>query len=404
MAAIARDRRSESDQPSLSLKARCAESLASVPQGRWDELVTAGSGPLKYDYLSAWENIELSGFRSRPVLAFADDSDAPLAACPGYFYDLDLLTVRWPQASGVVDATRRIWPHFMSARTYELGSPTPLSNPFLVPDPDLRPAAVRALIEAGLEEAARGNAQFTLVQNFTSMTTPAGQLLAELGFAAVPMLPTAVVHLAYGSFEEYLGAMRAQYRRRAQQTLKRSGHLTVEHHTEFSSMAEELAALWHAVYDRATEVKREVLTPEFFAAASSAEDASVLLTRRPDGSIASFALLLDDDPWLSFLHCGFEKNSRDEGAYFRLLYEIVRFGIEQGYEQVELGMTTLAPKLDVGAVPIPLFAWIRHRHPLIQRLLAAVGRGTHEELKPRRVFKEATPGAEELVGRRAITS
>jgi hypothetical protein len=388
------------------LTARPAASLPSIQAEEWDQLVGDGSGSLGHGYLAAWENVELAGLRSRPVLAFAEGCSSPVAACPGYFYDLDLPTVRHPQGSGAVNAIRRVLPRFLIARTYELGSPTPLTNPFLVADERLRAAAVRALIEAGLAEAERGGAEFTLVQNFTSPNTPAGQVLGELGFAGVPILPTAVISLPYGSFEEYVGAMRAQYRRRVKQALKRSGHLTVEHRGDFADLADELARLWRAIYDRASEVRREVLTPEYFRALARVDQASVLLTRRPDGSMASFALLLDERPWLSFLQCGFEEAGRREAAYFRLLYEIVRFGIEAGYEHIELGITTLEPKLDVGAVPVPLFAWLKHRNPVIQHLLLALARGPLRPPKvaPRHVFKEAPPSGREIVAQRALTS
>jgi hypothetical protein len=219
------------------------------------------------------------------------------------------------------------------------------------------------------------------------------------------MLPTAVVDLPYDSFDAYLGAMRAQYRRRAQQTLKRSAHLEVQHLKDFSHLADELARLWRSIYERATEIRREILTPEYFRAMSPIPGSSVLLTCRPDGSIASFALLVDDGPWLSFLQCGFEQQSRREVAYFRLLYEIVRFAIEAGYEQVDLGITTLQPKFDVGAVPITLYAWLKHRNPVIQKLLLGLARGPLRppDLEPRNVFKEAPPTSAELVRRRRRT-
>ncbi|MGE5617397.1 MAG: GNAT family N-acetyltransferase, partial [Candidatus Woesearchaeota archaeon] len=135
------------------------------------------------------------------------------------------------------------------------------------------------------------------------------------------------------------------------------------------------------------------------------EGVSVLLARHRDGSIAAFALLLDDRPWLSFLQCGFdEEAARREGAYFRLLYEIVRLGIEDGFQQVDLGVTTLQPKLDVGGVPVPLFAWVKHRNPLVQRLLRALANGpmAPPELEPRNVFKEPQPSAAELVAQRGL--
>jgi predicted N-acyltransferase len=342
--------------------------------------------------------------RSCPAVAYGADG-ALVAACPGYFYELDLVGVRLPAAAGLMSRVRQVKPGLLCAVTYELGSPTPLTNPFLAADRSLRARAVKELIAAALEEGERAGAQFLLVQNFTSLTGPAAEELRQLGFAAVPILPTAVVDLQFDSFEGYLAAMRAQYRRRARQALKRSKDLQVEHVSDFAQYADALARLWRLIYDRAREVKREILTPGYFAAMSALEDSSVLLARRRDGSIAAFALLLRDDPWLSFLQCGFdEQAARSEGSYFRLLYEIVRVGIEGGFEQVELGITTLEPKLDIGGVPVPLFAWVKHRNPLLQRVLRAYANGPMRphSAEPRKVFKEPPASAAELVARRSL--
>lgn len=390
-----------------ALTTRAVDGLDAVAAEDWDALVSPGNGPLRHDYLAAWDLAELPGLRSRPVVAWADGSPRPVAAAPGHFYDLDLPRVRSPHLPAAVRAIRRLWPGFLNARVYELGSPTPLTNPFLVDDADRRRPAAEALIAAAVEEARSGGARFLLVQNFARRSVPAAAELARRGFAPVPMLPTAVVDLPYDSFDAYLGAMRASYRRRARRTLERSADLRAERLDEFADIADELGRLWRLVYDRASELKREVLPAAFFRALSDLDDVSVLAMRRGDGSIASFALLLADHPWLSFLYCGFEEVAgRDEGAYFRLLYEIVRLGIEGGFRQIDLGMTTLEPKLDVGGVPVPLFAWVKHRNPLLQRLMLALANGPLRppEVARRNVFKEPPPSAEELTAGRSPLS
>jgi hypothetical protein len=396
--------RGKHSDAAAELRGRSAAGLSSVVAGDWDRLVAPGSVPLKHAFLSAWEHSELPGLRSRPVIVCRPGGSSPVGACPGYFYDLDLATVRLPQLAGALGPVRRLWPRFGYARTYEVGSPTPLVNPFLVGEEGLRGEIVPVLVEAALAEGREGEAQFILVQNFTAREGPAAEALGSRGFVAVPGPPSAVLPLAYDTFEAYLAAMRAQYRRRAQKTLERSAHLRVERLDRFEHLADELARLWRCIYVRAREVRREILTPAFFRGVSRLEEAVVLLTRRPDDSIASFALLIDDRPWLSFIQCGFEAGAREEGAYFRLLLEIVRLGIEGGYEQVDLGITTLQPKLDVGAVPVPLWAWLRHRHASVQAVMAQIADRFLEPraAAPRRVFKDPPASAEEIVGQRRL--
>lgn len=360
---------------------------------------------LSHAFLDAWEKgAELPALRSRPVTVRLDREERVAALCPGFWYDLDLATTRIPTASALVGGLRKVRPRLLVARTYELGSPTPLANPVIVPDPSLRPAALRAIGETVIEDGTRDGADFIFVQNFADRWCPAAEVLGELGFSCVPMLPTVVVQLGYDSFDDYLGSMRAQYRRRAHQTLRRSEGLRVEHLDTFEALGGELARLWRMIFDRASELRREVLTPRYFRAMSALEGSSALVLRREDGSIAAFALLFSDHPWLSFLQCGFdERTARQHGAYFRLLYEIVRVGIEGGFRQVDLGMTALGPKLDVGGVPVPLFALLRHRNPLVHRLIVTLANGRlgPTPAEPRRVFKTPVPAAADLVAERA---
>lgn len=386
------------------LRGRTAGGLSDVEPSAWDELVPRGEAVLGHAYLRAWEcGAELPGLAARPVIVSAAGTQAVVAACPGFVYELDLAGARLPSLAPVLRAVRNVRPGFLTARTYELGSPTPLTNPLLVRDERIRPEAVRAIGEAALEEARRCGATFVMVQNFADPCAPAVQELRPLGFSLVPILPTVVVPLEFSSFDEYLRAMRSQYRRRAHQVLERSAELEVEHLRDFGHLADELARLWHLIFERARELRREVLTASYFAAMSSLEGSSVLVLRRPDRSIASFALLFADHPWLSFLQCGFDAEAaRGDGAYFRLLYEIVRLGIEGGYRHAELGMTTVDPKLDVGGVPVPLYALLRHRNRLAGLAIArlASGRLGPPQVEARRVFKAGAPTAQELVAAR----
>lgn len=391
------------DPLSGSLTTAVVNGLDNVDADHWDRLVTPGSAPLRHGFLSAWEKSELPGLESRPVISHRPGRDRPVAAAPGYYYDLDLVTVHWPAATGVMSALRKLMPRLLVARTYELGNPTPLTSPFLFSPSEDPARTARGLTETALEDAAARSVDLMLVQNTTTAAGPVADALLPLGFVGLPIPPTVVVDLPYDSFDEYLGAMRAQYRRRARQALGRSDDLRVEHLREFDHMAHELAAAWKLIYDRAREVRREILTPAFFAAVSKLAETSVLVLRRPDGSMAAFALLLEEGRWLSFLQCGFDAPAgRSEGAYFRLLYEIIRAAIDGGFAQLDLGITTLAPKLDVGGVPVPLFAFVRHRNPVLQRIIGLYGNtvAKQDDLRPRRVFKEAPPTAAEIVAGR----
>ena len=377
--------------PRAGLQTCSVGGMDAVDRDDWNRLCAPGQGPLRHDYVCAWEKAKLPGLVSRPLLV-QDDDGVLVAAAPGYFYELDMGGV---QSNVVADAllkVRKVLPRLLVSTVYEIGSPTPLVPPFLL-DRSLPPrTGIAELVEAGLEEAEAGDAEMVIVQSFERTRPGATEtdVLTELGFASVPIPYTGVVDLPYADFDEYLAAMRSQYRRRTRKTIEASSHLQVEHLEDFAAEVPELARLWRLVYERADELKREILGEPYFRAVAELDYVSVLALRRRDGSLASYALLLDDRPRLHFLYTGFEERAgREESAYFRLLYEIVRYGIVNDYASVNLGLTTMEPKLDVGGVPMPLYGWIRHRNPILQRAFARLAQGPFapDPVAPRTVFR-----------------
>jgi predicted N-acyltransferase len=343
--------------------ARVIDGLEDVDPAAWDRLVPGGSGGLRHGFLRAWERCELPGLRSRPLVIPAADGQGLLAAAAAYVYDLDLAAVHQLGSRRLVEAVRRAGPQFMIARVVELGSPVAGIDPLLVKHgADVRRAA-GAIVDAALCVAQASGAGFTVVQDRVATRGPLAEALRARGFAPLRTLATAVLEHDYGSFEEYVADLRSKYRSRTRRIVRRSQHLRVERIDDFAALAPEFAALWRLVYERASETKREILGEPFFRAASALPEVAALVLRRPDRSIAAFGVVLEDAPRLHFLQCGFAVDAgRREAAYLRLLLEVVRAGIDGGFRRVELGCTTLGPKLDVGAVATPLQAWIRHRN------------------------------------------
>ncbi|HZE05649.1 MAG TPA: GNAT family N-acetyltransferase, partial [Solirubrobacteraceae bacterium] len=376
--------------PTPQRSVQALDGMEAVGREQWDRLVVPGQGPLSHGFLSAWERVTLQGLRPRPLMAFDGDGEAPVAAAPACFYDLDPTCLKRGAPPLPVRALRRLREEMLFVRVYELGAPAALAAP-LLHEPGMTPSdAARLLLPEAMAEARRGGAHVIVVQDFPAAGGGFDDVLEEAGFVPVPVLPTVLLDLPFASFEDYLARMRSPYRRRAHRVLDQSRELRVEHHHVFAPLAPELARLARAVFDRAGEIRREILSEEYFRRASAAPDLSLLVLRRADDSIACFALLLDDRPCLHFLNCGFELDlSRGDGAYFRLLYELVRTGIENRYERLNLGITTLPPKLDIGGVPVPLVAWIRYHRSTVQALCAtAARRFLHQEVEsPRRVFK-----------------
>jgi hypothetical protein len=381
--------------PPRSVSANSVDGLHRVDSREWDALVGSRQGVLRHGYLRAWEQVELAGLRSRPLVARHPDG-AIAAAAPGYVYDFDPTRLTRARPPAAVRWLRRLHGRLLTLRIYELGAAAALAPPLLHDTRMSLGDAASLIFPAAVEEASAAEAQVAVVQDFPRIDETCAPVLRRLGFAPVMIPPTVVLELGFATFEQYLSSMRAHYRRRARRVFAQSAHLQVERRDRFADLAAELTRLGRKVFERADETRREAVTEGYFRAASEHPDASVLLLRRPDDSIASFALLLAEPPWLDFLVCGFEAEAgREEAAYFRLLYEIARVAIDGGFERLELGTTTLAPKLDLGGIAVPMVAWMRYHRPAVQRLCTALSRRLVKVSAPppRHVFKDAPAAA-----------
>lgn len=129
----------------------------------------------------------------------------------------------------------------------------------------------------------------------------------------------------------------------------------------------------------------------------------MLLLRRMDGPIVSFALLLAG----GVVSAGAVATRRPGAGRERtsdLLYEIVRVGIEQGYEQAGPGITTVQPRLAVGGVPSPCSPGSSIARALVQRAVRLPPTaGCSPKAASRATFQVPTrEGERELVARRGL--
>jgi hypothetical protein len=219
-------------------------------------------------------------------------------------------------------------------------------------------------------------------------------LLEELQFQQVQLPALFNVPLGFESFADYRAAMRTRYRSRLDTCMKTTADLKVEVLSDFAELAPQLHRLWRDLFDRAARYHKVVLTERFFAAVSRLPSTRLLLLRRPDSSIAGFGLLFLDGPVLRYSATGFTRDAAlNEGVYFRMLYEVIRFGIDNGFTMANLGATTAGPKMSVGGQPVHLHAWMWHPSALHRRALGWLTRRLMRPVAPveRNVFRTTVP-------------
>lgn len=322
---------------------------------RWDTCLRGDHLALTHRFLSCARHLQMEGFEMMPLVLTGEHGIAiGVASC--FQSHADAADLGGPGLRRAVTAVRRVLPGFLRYRVIEIGLPAGVGFPARVPDSK----AFGIVIASVMEQASKMRNTLVLVRDVDPETAPDSEAeLRRKGFMSLPMPATMLVPLPLGSFEDYKQGMRAKYRALMKARLKKTEALSCEVVNDFSALVPELIELWRNLYGRAARYHRLVVTPQFLTSVSKLDESRALLLRRKDGSIAAFGLMYLDGETLRGTVGGFTKEAAvDEGVYFRMLYETVRFAADNGFRAAALGQSTAGPKMSIGAVPIPLTAWI----------------------------------------------
>jgi predicted N-acyltransferase len=293
-----------------------------------------------------------------------------------------------------IDGVRRLWRNFMVLRSVECGTPVALGSTISFREGADRESALMQIVRAVEDIAAELGVGVVLFRDFYEEELSFYDVLRDGGYRMIYNLSATRLKVRWKSFDEYLDSMRSQYRTKLLVQVKKfhgNGNARIDFVQEFSSCAEDLARLWRNVYDQAREYRREILPVDFFVNIDRhLGSRSAVLIARVDDRPVGFLLLLFDDDVLIPLFSGLDYScSRERGTYFNLFYKAVEIAIERGMEEMDLGITTLEPKLDLGAVVVPLHMYMKHRNPLLNRVVPKVFdmMTPKTSLRQRNVFK-----------------
>ncbi|MEO6184599.1 MAG: GNAT family N-acetyltransferase, partial [Verrucomicrobiota bacterium] len=200
------------------------------------------------------------------------------------------------------------------------------------------------------------------------------------------------VHPAWRTYDDYLAALDAKYRRNAKDQLRKlaAANCTVESLTDLASHSSRLHELYLAVHNNAS-VRLVTLVKSYLPqmAVALGNDFRCTVVRRGD-KILGFVTTLRDGATAIAYYVGFDRAAAAEGLpiYLRLLHATIADAISWGCKRLSLGRTALEPKAALGAKPEVMSVWLRHRIPAMNWTLRGVlGAVTHDEAPERNPFK-----------------
>jgi hypothetical protein len=258
---------------------------------------------------------------------------------------------------------------------------------------ELWPGVAEALYRIRRAERLTGETNFVMVKDVTP--NQAGlEALHRFSYRPMETEPNMVLKIepTWRSYDDYLGALDAKYRRNAKEHLKKlaAAGCVVEALSDLGPHATRLHELYLAVHGNAA-VRLVTLQESYLPILARAMGKNFRCTviRREEQLLGFVTAIRDGETALGY-YIGFDREAAATGLpiYLRLLHSTIADAIEWGCKELSLGRTALEPKAALGAKPQPMSVWLRHRVPALNWIFRGVLGGVpHAEAPERNPFK-----------------
>ena len=260
----------------------------------------------------------------------------------------------------------------------------------------LWPGVAEALYRIRRSERLTGETNLVMVKDACE-GQPGVEALRRFSYRPLATEPDMVLAIpeTWRSYEDYLAALDAKYRRNAKEQAKKlaTAGCVVEPLSRLAPHARRLHELYLAVH-RNAPVRLVTLGESYLPALADAlgDIFRCHVVRRGDEILGFVTSLRDGDTAIAY-YIGFDRAAAAQGlpVYLRLLHATIGDAIAWRCRRLSLGRTALEPKAALGAKPEPMFMWLRHRMPTMNWMLRGVlGAIPHDEPPERNPFKSTS--------------
>jgi predicted N-acyltransferase len=372
------------------LRYAIADSIGMLDAPAWKGLTGQSGFFLSYGYLRALEAVLPSNLTPRYALVY--DGDRPVAA----IY-MQLADIKLAQAS---KASLGPLGESLGQRILTCGNLLTFGQHGLAfaqgVDPELAWHGVaEVLYRVRQAEKLAGSANFVMIKDLHGPQVEDASFLKNLSYRFVETEPNMVLALAadWKSYDDYLASLASKYRANIRNGVFKpieQAQCTVEHFTDMAGMQAEVHALYKEVQVNAGFRPFE-LQPEYFPALQEAagERFRCSVVKR-EGKMLGFLVTIADGETAIAFHIGFDRAAAaDLPIYLRLLHAGIADAIGLGCKRISFGRTALEPKAALGARPETFGVLIRHRQPLMNKVIKHLLLNIdHDEAPDRSPFKK----------------
>lgn len=172
------------------------------------------------------------------------------------------------------------------------------------------------------------------------------------------------------TFEDYLEALKSKYRVRARKAFQKSSELVKKEFevSDITTHRDIIHKLYKNVSDQAG-FNAFILHPQYFEnLKSSLGDKLKFVTWWKDDTMIAFHTAIQNLDVLDAHFLGYDPAMNEEyQIYLNMLYELIKEGIRSRSSIVDMSRTAVEIKSTVGASPQPMFLYLQHTKPVINK-------------------------------------
>lgn len=388
-----------------------ADSISMLDAGAWQELVKDSGFFMSAGYLKSVEKVLPLNLAPRYALIYSGTGEARLPVAAVYMQIAEVSVAQMLPEKPEPEAGQRAAPLDQLAqstkqRILTCGNLLTFGQHGIAfaKDVDQKLAwhgVAEVLYRVRQAEKLAGKTHFVMIKDLHTPYREHAAHLENLSYRYVETEPNMVLALNadWKSHDDYLGSLASKYRGNVRNGIFKpldEGACTMEHVVDMAAVQDQIFALYKEVQVNAG-VRLFELVPDYFStlqrAAGERFRCSVL---KQNGKMLGFLISVADGATSIAYHIGFDRAASAElPIYLRLLHAGIADAIAMGCKEISYGRTALEPKAALGAKPQPFGILVRHRQPVLNKMMKQLLTGIeHEEAPERSPFKkEKAPAA-----------
>ena len=200
------------------------------------------------------------------------------------------------------------------------------------------------------------------------------QSFLNFGYSEIKVEPNMIIQLKpeWKTFEDYKNILKSKYRVKANKADSKSSDLETRLFCDqdFETYKHELQALYQNTIDKASFNAQVLNLNTYSHLSTSLKENFIVKGYFLDNRLVGFLTALVNDNKLDahFIGLDYELN-KSHAIYPRILNDYVRIGIEKQLDSINLGRTASEIKTTIGANPLELSCYIKHKNPLLNSLV-----------------------------------